>query len=65
MIAKLFRKFGSLMCIIAGFVLFAIEYRNYRVDHTISIFWIAIAICMIGIASYELIAKRKDDSRLH
>ncbi len=61
MIGELFRKFGAVLCIIAGIVLIAIEWIHYRNDNDVSIFWLAIAVTMILIAGYELITKRKDD----
>lgn len=61
MLGRLFRKFGALMCIVAGLVLIAIEWVHYRNYNDVSIFWLAIAVTMILIAGYELITKRKDD----
>lgn len=61
MIGELFRKFGSMMCIVAGIVLIALEWVHYRDYHDVSIFWLSIAIAMIVIAGYELMTKRKDD----
>jgi hypothetical protein len=61
MLGQLFRKFGPLMCIVAGIVLIAIEWTHFRKYHDVSIFWLAIAITMIVVALYELITKRNDD----
>ena len=59
---QLFKKFGPLMCVVAGIVLLVLElFVNYRRNHEFSIFWIGIAICMLLIGGYELFTKRDDD----
>jgi hypothetical protein len=63
MIGKLFERFGPLLCIIAGFVLLALEAMNYRRNHDVSIFWLAIAVTMMLIAGYELFIGRSDNSK--
>jgi general stress protein CsbA len=61
MFGRLFRKFGSLMSVIAALVVLALEYASYRKEHTFSLFWVGIAITMLLIGGYEIVSKRKDD----
>jgi general stress protein CsbA len=61
MFGRLFRKFGSVMSVIAALVVLALEYAGYRKEHTVSLFWVGIAITMLLIGGYEIVSKRKDD----
>ena len=61
MFGQLFRKFGSVMCVIAALVVLALEVADYRKEHTFSLFWVGIAITMLLIGGYEIAFKREDD----
>ena len=49
------------MCVIAALIVLALEYANYRKDHTFSLFWVGIAITMLLIGGYEIVIKRRDN----
>ena len=61
MFGQLFRKFGSVVSVIAGLVVLVLEYADYRKEHRFSFFWVGIAITMLLIGGYEIGFKRKDD----